>query len=275
MTRDEGKKVTKEFWSSIKQFFKNKSEFFEKLEEERKINLEKKTSLIVEIEQMLEAGTTEAKETNRVIELQKEWRTIGHVPHKQKDSIYKRFKKAADAFFDLKRAGNAEQENEYEENLKAKQAICEEVESLVEAGEIDLSKLSEFKNQFNKIGFVPRKNIKSVQKRFINAINAYVKASSNISQKEEEKLLIKNQIEVETKSSGGSRSLDKQENDLRRKAKALEDDIALWRNNIEFFGHSKGAEKMKSEFEKKIVKAEKELEALNEKVKLFSIASNS
>jgi hypothetical protein len=276
MPRNEGKTVTKEFWSSIKQFFKNKSAFFDKLEEERKVNLALKEQLCEEIEAILEAGTTEPSETNRVIELQKTWRTIGHVPHKQKDSIYKRFKKAADGFFNSKRSGNAELEEEYEENLKAKQIICEEVEKLTEVGKIDLTKLTDFKNRFNKIGFVPRKSIKTIQNRFIKAINDYVRASSNISSKEEEKLLLRNQVEVELKSGGGSsKSLGKQENDLSRKAKALEDDISLWRNNIEFFGPSKGAEKMKAEFEKKIVKAEQELVSLNEKLKLFSAALDS
>lgn len=276
MPRNEGKAVTKEFWSSIKQFFKNKSAFFDKLEEERKANLALKEQLCEEVEAIVESGVTEASETNRVIELQKTWRTIGHVPHKQKDSIYKRFKKAADGFFNSKRSGNAELEEEYEENLKAKQAICEEVEKLTEAGEIDLTKLTDFKSKFNKIGFVPRKSIKTIQSRFIKAINDYVRASSNISSKEEEKLLLRNQVEVELKSSGGSsKSLDRQENDLSRKAKALEDDISLWRNNIEFFGPSKGAEKMKAEFEKKIIKAEQELASLNEKLKLFSAALDS
>jgi hypothetical protein len=276
MPRNEGKTVTKEFWSSIKQFFKNKSAFFDKLEEERKANLALKEQLCEEVEAIVESGVTEASETNRVIELQKTWRTIGHVPHKQKDSIYKRFKKAADGFFNSKRSGNAEIEAEYEENLKAKQAICEEVEKLTEAGEIDLTKLTDFKNKFNKIGFVPRKKIKTIQSRFIKAINDYVRASSNISSKEEEKLLLRNQVEVESKSGGGSsKSLDRQENDLSRKTKALEDDISLWRNNIEFFGPSKGAEKMKAEFEKKIVKAEQELASLNEKLKLFSAALDS
>jgi hypothetical protein len=276
MPRNEGKTVTKEFWSSIKQFFKNKSAFFDKLEEERKANLALKEQLCEEVEAILEAGATEPSETNRVIELQKTWRTIGHVPHKQKDSIYKRFKKAADGFFNSKRSGNAELEEEYEENLKAKQVICEEVEKLTEAGEIDLTKLTDFKNRFNKIGFVPRKNIKTIQARFIKTINDYVRASSNISSKEEEKLLLRNQVEVELKSGGGSsKSLGKQESDLSRKAKSLEDDISLWRNNIEFFGPSKGAEKMKAEFEKKIVKAEQELASLNEKLKLFSAALDS
>lgn len=274
MPRNEGKTVTKDFWSSIKQFFKNKSAFFDKLEEERKANLALKEQLCREVESIVEAGITDPTETNRVIEMQKSWRTIGHVPHKQKDSIYKRFKKAADNFFNLKRSGNAEVEAEYEENLKAKEAICEQVEKLTEANDIDLTKLSDFKNNFNKIGFVPRKNIKTIQTRFIKAINDYVRASSTISAKDEEKLLLRNQVEVELKSGGSSKALDKKENDISRKAKALEDDIALWRNNIEFFGPSKGAEKLKAEFEKKIVKAEQELASLNDKLKLFASVSN-
>lgn len=274
MPREKGKEVSKDFWGMLKTFFKNKSQFFAELEAEREENLKAKTALCEKIEAILSNGDTSASNTDSVIEMQKTWRTIGHVPEKFKDSIYDRFKKAADAYFDLKRTSSSEIEKEYQANLQAKVALCEKIEAFVASNDIDLSQLQNFKKEFNQIGFVPKKDIKTIQKRFVDAINAFVKASS-VSKAEEEKLLIRNEVDVVLKTGGDNRSLNKQENELRKKIKTLEDDIAVWKNNILFFGHSKGAEKLKAEYDKKIAKAEEELKAMNDKLKLFSAANNS
>ena len=85
--------------------------------------------------------------------------------------------------------------------------------------------------------------------------------------------MLQNEVEVVLKSGGGSKNLDKQENDLRRKIKGLEDEIALLKNNIEFFGNSKNADKFKAEYEQKISKAEVELKELGNKLKLIIEAS--
>ncbi|MGR3809071.1 DUF349 domain-containing protein [Jiulongibacter sp. NS-SX5] len=273
MPRDKAKDTSKAFWGSLKGFFKNKSAFFNKLEAERKVNLEAKEKLCVEVEALVEAGDVSAENTNKVIALQKQWKTIGHVPQKQKDSIYKRFKKACDEFFDLKRAGGAEQQKEYEENLKAKEAICEQVEKEVKEKTTDLSKLPEYKKQFNEIGFVPRKDIKKIQKRFVDAINSYVMNTADIDKDEQEKLLLKNEVDVTLKTGGNPKAMQRQENDLRRKLKSLEDEVNQLKTNIEFFGRSKGAEKIKAEYEKKISKAENEAVKIKEKIDLIRSAS--
>lgn len=274
MPKDKGKDISKEFWSSLKTFFRNKGDFFNRLEAERETNLKAKTQLCEQAEALLEAGDFSPANTDKVVELQKTWKTIGHVPEKFKDKIYDRFKKACDAFFNGKRAKGNEVEQEYEANLKLKQALCEEIEAGAQAGNADLAKLGGFKARYNEIGFVPRKEMQNIQRRFVDAINAYVKASSGMSGSEKEKMLLQNEVEVTFKNDrGNTKELDKKENDLRRKMKKLEDDISLWQNNIEFFARSKNASAVRAEYEGKIQGAEKELADLKQKLKII-VAAN-
>ena len=273
MPREKGKDVSKDFWHTLKLFFKHKSEFFAKLEAKREANYQAKETLCIAADEILATGDHSAPNTNKIIELQKKWKTIGHVPEKYKDTLYNRFKASCDKYFELKRTENKTQDAEFEANLAKKSAICDEIEKMISDGASDLSKLSDFKKEFAAVGFVPRKDMQNIQARFIKAINNFVKSSSGIDKNEKDKLMLQNEAEVVLKTGGNSRNLDKQENEIRRKMKTLEEEITLTRNNIEFFGHSKNAEKLKEEYMKKVLKAEKELKDLQDKLRLI-IAAN-
>jgi len=270
MPREKGKEVSKSFWSTLKQFFKHKSEFFAKLEAKREANYKAKSELVQQVKEILEKGDYSAPNTNRIIDLQKKWKTIGHVPEKYKDSLFEEFKAACDTYFNNKRDESKVQDSEYDKNLAAKTAICEEIEKLVSEGETNLGRLPEFKKAFNAIGFVPRKEMKPIQDRFIKAINSYVKSASGLEKSEKDKLMMQNEAEVVLKSGG---NLNKTESELRRKIKTLEDEITLTKNNLEFFGYSKNADKLRAEYQKKIDKGEAELKELNAKLRLI-VAAN-
>ncbi len=273
MPKEKGKDISRDFWGLLKTFFRNKGDFFAKLEAQREENLKAKIALCEQVETLVASEDYSASFTDKVVELQKTWKTIGHVPEKMKDKIYERFKKACDEFFNGKRAKGNAIELEYEENLKQKIAICEEIEALAKSGDTQLGKLSEFKAQYNAIGFVPRKEMQNIQRRFVDAINSFVKGSTGISGAEKEKMVLQNEVEVVTKGDkGGSKELDKKENDIRRKMKAIEDDIHLWQNNIEFFARSKNAASVRAEYETKIKGAEKELAELKQKLKIIIAA---
>jgi Domain of Unknown Function (DUF349) len=275
MPKEKGKDISRDFWSMLKTFFRNKGDFFAKLEATREENLKAKTSLCEQVETLVASDDYSASYTDKVVELQKTWKTIGHVPEKMKDKIYERFKKACDEFFNGKRAKGNAIEQEYEANMKLKVAICEEIEAAAQSGEAQLSKLAAYKAQYNGIGFVPRKDMQTMQRRFVDAINAYVKGSTGLSGAEKEKMVLQNEVEAVSKGGekGNSKELDKKENDIRRKMKTIEDDIHLWENNIEFFARSKNAASVRAEYEGKIKGAEKELAELKQRLKII-VAAN-
>ncbi len=273
MPKEKGKDISKDFWSALKLFFKNKSDFFGKLEAKREANFKGKEAICIEADAIFATGDHSAPNTNKIIDLQKKWKTIGHVPEKYKDTLYNRFKATCDQYFDLKRNENKVQDEEFIQNLAKKVAICVEIETLASSGSGEMSKLSEYKKTFGAIGFVPRKDMQIIQDRFIKAINSFVKSASGMAKSDKDKMFFQNEVEGMLKSGGGSRNLEKQEGEIRRKIKSLEEEISLTLNNMEFFGMSKNAEKLKEEYMKKVEKGEKELKELQEKLRVIIAAT--
>jgi hypothetical protein len=267
MPRQEGKELSKKFWAALKVFFHNKGEFFKQLESKRDTNLQAKVALCEEVEAILAGGEENQSLTQKVIELQKKWKTIGQVPEKQKDTIYFRFKKACDGYFQLKRNKNEQVEKEFEDNLVAKKALCDQIEQAAAATETtSLDTLNTFKKQWAAIGFVPKKDMQAIQKRYVAAINGYVGAIGKLSSKERERVSLDTEVEFTKEGGDSGRGMFRKESDVRRKITQLENDIALWTNNIEFFAKSKTSDKLKATFEKKIQSAETQLSELKQQL---------
>ncbi|MCF2490777.1 DUF349 domain-containing protein [Dyadobacter sp. CY347] len=272
MPREEGKDLSKKFWAALKTFFNNKGEFFRQLESKREQNLELKNQLCAEAEAILETGEDNPSTTQKIIELQKRWKGIGQVPEKFKDTIYERFKKACDAYFDQKRAKNKEVEEEFEGNLKKKTDLIERIEAAANnKDESTLNLLSAFKSEWSSIGFVPKKDMQTIQKRYIAAINTYVSAIGQLSSKEKEQAVLESEVEL-VRDGDSSRNLYRKESDIRRKIQQLENDIALWQNNIEFFAKSKTSDRLKAEFERKINSALSQLNDLKHQLSIIQEA---
>jgi hypothetical protein len=272
MPREEGKDLSKKFWAALKTFFNNKGEFFRQLESKREQNLELKNQLCTDAEAILATGEDNPSTTQKIIELQKKWKGIGQVPEKFKDTIYDRFKKACDAYFDQKRAKNKEVEEEFENNLNRKTDLIERIETAAKSkDESSLNLLSAFKSEWSSIGFVPKKDMQTIQKRYISAINTYVSAIGQLSTKEKEQAVLESEVELVRDGEGG-RNLYRKEGDIRRRVTQLENDIALWQNNIEFFAKSKTSDRLKQEFERKISSAQNQLEELKHQLTIIQEA---
>ncbi len=293
MPREKGKELSDKFWVSIKTFFKNKGDFFKALEGKRDENLQAKKALIEEVEAIVASGEDSAEITQNIIRIQKTFRDIGHVPEKDKDAIYDRFKKACDGFFDAKRSKNQGVEKEFEANLIKKNALCDEIEAQAKEG-ANTAQLSEFKAQWSAIGFVPKKDMQTIQKRYIAAVNQYV-SGMGLTGKEREKLTISteprgdrgdrndrndrndrgndrgNRGNFTPRNNDGQRR-DRDQNsgggsgDVRRKIQTLENDIVIYRNNLEFFARSKNADKLRADVEAKIEKAAQEIQTLKQQL---------
>jgi disulfide oxidoreductase YuzD len=302
MPKEKGKDLSDKFWANIKTFFRNKTEFFKVLESKRDENLVAKTAIIEEVEALLASEDESQEATNTVIRLQKEFRDIGHVPEKDKDLIYEKFKTACDAFFNAKRAKNQHVEKDFEANLEKKTVLCDTIEAESVEG-ANTARLTEFKAEWSAIGFVPKKDMQTIGKRYINAINKYVSAMGKLSSKEKEQLTMtdsprpprgdrsertgggRNNERFERNDRGndrgGNRDYSSNSNrgdynsnnagggnsDARRKIQTLENDVATYRNNLEFFAKSKNADKFRQDVEAKIQLAEKEIAKLKELAK--------
>ncbi len=258
MPREKAKEVNKKFWSSFKQFFAHKGEFFKKLDAQREENLKKKENLLAQAEQFSESNDWQ-KTAHELKRLQREWKEIGPVPEKQRNEVYKKFKAACDTFFERKRESNKEQETEFQNNLEAKEAICEQIEKLAAEGDSDTEKLHALSEAYADIGFVPRNAIKKISRRYEKALNLFMNHADELDEQQKEDLKLEMEVTTMKGSPMADRKLDYKETALRKKISRLEEDISLWKNNISFFANSKQADKLRDEYERKIEDSSAEL----------------
>lgn len=266
--RAKSKELNKKFWSAFKQFFHNKNQFFKKLDEERTKNLKAKQNLVARALE-LKASDDWNKTSQELKQLQLQWKEIGPVPEKQRDKIFKEFKEACDFFFDQRRGSQVKADQEQEVNLKQKEAVIDELISATVAGNTSVEQLDALQAKFNEIGFVPKNAIASVKQRFSDAVAKYVNSISGLSDAEREQTLLQSQLSGLKNDPQADRKLYHKEQTLRKQIQKAENDLSTLRNNLEFFGRSKNAEKLKSEFNDKIEEANQHLIQLKKQLKML------
>jgi hypothetical protein len=262
-----GKDVNKRFWGLFKQFFHNKNQFFKELDEIRLENKIKAEELIEKAES-LKDSTDWQNAANKLIALQQDWRKLGPTPEKVRNDLYTRFKSACDTFFENRRNANKQVNKEFEVNLEAKEAICKKIEEGASGSDISSENLEKLIGEFNSIGFVPRKNMKDILHKFNSAIDAYV-AKLGSEGVDREELLFRLNLNRLQADPNSDRVLNKKEHGIRKQISDLENNVTLWQNNLEFFASSKTADKLKDQFDEKIVKAENEIEKLKKKLSII------
>ena len=145
------------FRKSCDDFFAKKAEFYKAMKEELSANLAKKIDLCERAEALMDS--TDWKEaTDKFVEMQKEWKTIGPVVKKYSDNVWKRFIAACDHFFEEKKKQNVNVHAVEHDNLKAKKEVIATLKSTIEeAGEDAAQTVRELMDRWQEIGHVPFK----------------------------------------------------------------------------------------------------------------------
>jgi hypothetical protein len=268
LPRAKAKDVNKKFWSAFKAFFNNKNNFFKKLDEEREGNLKLKNDLVQQALALKESSDWE-KTSNELKNLQQKWKDIGPVPEKHRERIFKEFKEACDYFFEQRRTQHGKIESEQGENLKEKEKICDELELHASQGTAAPNLLRTLQDKYNSIGYVPKNNINAIRNRYHLAVEKFVNAISEFNEDDKSKLMLENQISDLKNDPMAERKIFQKEQAIRKKISKIENDIALWKNNLEFFSRSTNAEKVRDEFNEKIAEAGDHLKHLKEQLKLL------
>ncbi|GAB2634744.1 DUF349 domain-containing protein [Belliella aquatica] len=265
--KENGKEVNRKFWGAFKHFFQNKNLFFKELDEVRLTNKNKAEELITKAEELIDSSNWQ-ETANKLISLQQEWRNLGPTPEKVRDSLYARFKKACDTFFENRRSANKAVNREFEDNLETKLALCETIKKEADSENKSEESLEAMIHQFNEIGFVPRKNMKEVLAKFNEVVEYYVEKLGVEGGNKDEFLFRLNLNKLQA-DPNGTRVLNKKEHGIRKQISDLENNITLWKNNLEFFAASKTADKLKDQFDDKIKKAEAEIDKLKKKLSII------
>ena len=268
LPRAKAKDINKKFWSAFKSFFNNKNLFFKKLDEEREQNLQMKNDLVKQALELKESQDWD-KTSNELKTLQQKWKDVGPVPEKFREKVFKEFKDACDYFFAQKRGQMGKVEQDQIDNLNLKTAICEELERNAAEGTASVELLRDLEDRYNTIGFVPRKDIAAIKARYHAAVDKFVAAIPDLTEDERSRVLLENQISDLKKDPMGDKKIYQKEQAIRKKISKAENDIALWKNNLEFFGRSQNADKVRDEFNEKIKSATEHLKELKQQLKLL------
>ena len=268
LPKESSKEINKAFWTLFKQFFHNKNLFFKELDDIRATNQKKAEELIAKAKELQE-NTNWQTTANQFVKLQQDWKKLGPTPEKQRDALYKKFKEACDSFFENRRNSSKDSNTEFELNLAKKLAIIDQIHALksVETG-LDENQLSDLVTEFNALGFVPRKNIKEVQAKFKEAVDACLDALGEKGANKEDFMFRLNLNRIQS-DPNSVKTLNKKEHGIRKQITDLENSITLWRNNLDFFAASKTADKLREQFDIKIQKAEEEIDKLKKKLTIL------
>ncbi len=267
--KKQNNRIYQRFREACDAFFEKKRSFYADSKETQQNNLQLKTDLCMQAEALRES--TDWKATSEaLIRLQREWKEIGPVPRKYSEKIWKRFRKACDHFFNRKTQYFSSLDTSYEDNLKAKLSLIDQLENF-EAGanvQTAFDKLKEIQRKWTEIGFVPFNMKDEITNRYRNALN---KQFDRLKIGDEDKSILKYRTKLDSLKSSpkASRKVRNEREKFFTKIKQLENDIVLWENNIGFFARSPNADTMIKEVEEKIESAKRMIKTLEEKVKMI------
>ena len=251
-SKKDNQKVYERFRAACDDFYGRKREFYTDYKDSMNANLDKKVALC-EAAEALKTSTDWKKTTDQFISLQKQWKEIGAVPRKKSELLWKRFRAACDEFF-AERDKQAKPENDFYANLKAKQAIIQEVRAYELKGDAsDQEAMRQFQARWQEIGFVPFKEKDKVAQAYKEALQA--------------------KFPKEPRRPRAAAKAPKSEKEvLIQKYNQLEQDVITYENNIGFFSMSKNSEPLIKQMQERIAQAKVELNALAAQIRALKEA---
>ena len=258
-------KIFERFRAACDDFFGKKAEYFKAMKQQFSDNAEKKKAL-VEQAQALQDSTDWKATSDKLIALQKEWKTIGMVPKKLGDKLWNDFLTACNHFFGARNNANAGTRNEERANLEKKRGIIEQLKALAEAAEENAQeKVRELVEQYNAIGHVPFKEKDKLYKEYHDILDKLYK-ELNISTARRK--LDKFKSNLKNVAERGVDALDNERSRLMRQYESLKQEVQTYENNIGFLNaSSKKGNSLIEEMNRKVQKLKDDMNLVKEKIK--------
>ncbi|MFZ4456354.1 MAG: DUF349 domain-containing protein [Bacteroidales bacterium] len=268
------KKVNNELFDRFRKgcnrFFDAKSEYFKSVKDEMNVNLEKKKALCEKAE-ALKDSTDWKKASDTLVELQKEWKTVGAVSKKHSDLIWKRFIAACDFFFEQKNKHFSANKESEQDNLAKKKDLIAKLEAIDEslAGGEAVKLVRSLMDEFNALGHVPFKEKDKIYTAFHAAVDKQF-ARLNIQESKNRIQSFKSNISQMAENDNSQNKLYRERDRLVRTYETMKQELKTYENNIGFFtSSSKSGGGMLKEMNKKIQKLKDDMEVIAEKVAII------
>lgn len=258
-------KIFERFRAACDDFFSKKAAFFKEMKQRYNENIAKKQSLIEKAEALMESTDWKVT-TDKMIALQKEWKTIGAVPKKAGDELWSKFLEACNKFFEARNAANAGTRNEERTNLDKKKAIISQLKELVEGSVDDLQeKVKGLVDEYAKIGHVPYKEKDKLYKQYHEVLD---KLYDDLHVTTAKQRLDNFKSNLKNVVKRGEDALDNERGRLMRRYEGLKQEINTYENNLGFLNaSSKKGNSLIDEMNRKVQRLKDDMELIKQKIK--------
>lgn len=258
-------KIFERFRTACDVFFSRKAEFFKGMKEKYAENTEKKKALVEKAQQLSES--TDWKSTaDKLIALQKEWKTIGMVPRKLGDKLWNDFIAACNHFFEARNAAHAGTRGEERENLSKKKAVIAKLKEMMgTTPENAAETIKRHIEEYNAIGHVPFNEKDKLYAQFHETVDKLYK-ELNISVASQKLDDFKSNLKNLAKKGG--EVIDNERGRLMRRYEALKSEIQTYENNLGFLtAKSKKGNSLVDEMNRKVERLKDDMELVRQKIK--------
>lgn len=258
-------KIFDRFRAACDDFFGRKAEFFKTLKEKFAENTKKKKEMVEQAKALMDSTDWKAT-SDKLIKLQKEWKTVGMVPKKVGDQLWAEFVAACNKFFEARNAATAGTRNEEQQNLDRKKEIITKLKELLDSTADNVqATLQQLIDEYGKIGHVPFKEKDKLFKEYHKVVDALYK-QLNISASKQRLDNFKSSIKSMAKQ--GEDMLDNERGRLMRRYEQLKSEITTYENNLGFLNaSSKKGNSLIDEMNRKVNKLKDDLELIRQKIK--------
>lgn len=265
-------KIFERFRAACDDFFGRKAEYFKGLKENFKENAEKKRALI-EKAKALQDSTDWKSTSDKLINLQREWKTIGMVPKKLGDQLWEEFLTACNKFFEARNAAGVGGRGEEHQNLEKKRSIIEQLKAAAEeAGDGLQEKVQQLVEEYQSIGHVPFKEKDKVYEEYHAVVDKLYKELNITVAK---RRLNKFKDNLKQVAERGGNALDNERARLMRQYEQLKSEVQTYENNLGFLNAaSKKGNSLIDEMNRKVQKLKDEVQLVRDKIKAID-AENS
>ncbi|MCD8136437.1 MAG: DUF349 domain-containing protein [Parabacteroides gordonii] len=260
-------KIFERFRAACDVYFNRKSAFYKSIKEDMGKNLELKKALCEKAE-ALKDSTEWKSTTEKMIALQKEWKTIGSVARKHSDAVWKRFISACDYFFEQKNKNVSSQKSVEQTNLAAKKELIEKIKNLDEtlAAEDAMIELKAMMAEWNGIGHIPFKEKDKIYKEYHEAVDSQFDRLK-VDQSDRKMQSFRSNLSDMAGGERGKGKLYGEREKLMRMFERMKNELQTYENNIGFLSiSSKGGGGLVKEMERKIEKLKDEMALIIKKI---------
>ncbi|MHA6279985.1 DUF349 domain-containing protein [Salinimicrobium sp. CAU 1759] len=254
----------KKFKETVRSFNRNKNAFYKNQKKEQYENLEKKQELVKIAEEHKDSNDFKAT-TPLMKKIQADWKSIGHVPRKDSDKIWKKFKAACNHYFDRLHASRNEENKEENEAFEQKRELLDKLKNVELTGDRkkDLPTIKNFIEEWKKLGRVPHSK-RYIEGKFNKALDqAFDKL--DLDKKQSEMLKYENKVQA-LEDSDDSRKLNNEHYFLTKKIEETKAEIRQLENNLQFFSNVDDKNPLVQDVHKNIKNHKEQLKIWKEKL---------